>query len=456
MRFLTFFSNSYLLLHLTWTLSSFSLLATAQPKNPCSGFLSTPAQVRQTIDQLVVDAVKDRPEIDILAKDWLSELAAQRPDVAEKLGVQVNTAHLEPNQEQIRLARDIIIHGRAFIEEVYSIGPIKILRYLNQEGEFFHVYVRPSKMKSLQGTEIEFILYIDSNTGAIDANGSTGLELLKHLFEVQNSYTGFIFIDLNFLGEVNYFTDGYLAGNQYLSILGKVIRENLRSTDLLFKLGGDEFGIVLPNIALLQSPDSDLFPDLPSNSPHSSTPETGPLESLLNRLVFAIQESREARSIFVREKRIAGNYYWAIHKAQNISDLDQTLINKLTPEARKFAQEDFLEFKKQILSNLIDRRWQLSVLRPSISLAGVIASPGTSFAKIRATAENEGSQVKIGFKNQIGLSTNKYTWNNPIPPDSHAPTSSSRRTERRRNRMTRPLPRKPVVLSGGLGDTSGP
>ncbi len=54
-----------------------------------------------------------------------------------------------------------------------------------------------------------------------------------------------IYLDLNDLKKIND-TYGHKAGDAALSHLSKVIVQNLRDSDIIGRLGGDEFGIILP------------------------------------------------------------------------------------------------------------------------------------------------------------------------------------------------------------------
>lgn len=57
----------------------------------------------------------------------------------------------------------------------------------------------------------------------------------------------FIYIDFDYFKEIND-TYGHLTGDKVLEIAGKIIRKNLRSTDIPCRLGGDEFIIFLPEM----------------------------------------------------------------------------------------------------------------------------------------------------------------------------------------------------------------
>lgn len=80
--------------------------------------------------------------------------------------------------------------------------------------------------------------------------------------------SAFLFVDLNFLGKVNYFQGGFQDGDRYIQAFGEAVQavfsQSLRigpatnlqnenrkvsfSQDLLFAIGGDEFIVVLRNV----------------------------------------------------------------------------------------------------------------------------------------------------------------------------------------------------------------
>ncbi len=58
----------------------------------------------------------------------------------------------------------------------------------------------------------------------------------------------FLMLDIDHFKRIND-RHGHDAGDDVLTALGKILSENVRSTDLAVRLGGEEFGIVLPNIS---------------------------------------------------------------------------------------------------------------------------------------------------------------------------------------------------------------
>ncbi|MGH7268730.1 MAG: GGDEF domain-containing protein, partial [Candidatus Rokuibacteriota bacterium] len=56
---------------------------------------------------------------------------------------------------------------------------------------------------------------------------------------------GLLLIDLDGFKAVND-TAGHLAGDHVLQVVGRVLRENCRTTDVPARLGGDEFAVILP------------------------------------------------------------------------------------------------------------------------------------------------------------------------------------------------------------------
>jgi diguanylate cyclase len=85
----------------------------------------------------------------------------------------------------------------------------------------------------------------------------TGLGNRRHLFRVLDAFfddcreagvtdrpLAFLFVDLNSFKEIND-SFGHPAGDQLLALLGRRLQGALRNTDLLVRIGGDEFAVVL-------------------------------------------------------------------------------------------------------------------------------------------------------------------------------------------------------------------
>ncbi len=64
---------------------------------------------------------------------------------------------------------------------------------------------------------------------------------------------GILVVDLDGFKAVND-TGGHEAGDRVLQIVGRVIRENCRTTDIPARLGGDEFAVILPEASRLTVP----------------------------------------------------------------------------------------------------------------------------------------------------------------------------------------------------------
>jgi diguanylate cyclase (GGDEF)-like protein len=74
-------------------------------------------------------------------------------------------------------------------------------------------------------------------------------EQLEHLFDLaknQNGFLGFVIFDIDFFKKVND-TYGHDAGDKVLQIIAKLADENFRETDLVGRIGGEEFCIVFTN-----------------------------------------------------------------------------------------------------------------------------------------------------------------------------------------------------------------
>lgn len=73
------------------------------------------------------------------------------------------------------------------------------------------------------------------------------MEKLNSEIGYQESDFSLWMFDIDHFKQIND-TYGHLVGDEVLVHLGKVINENLRSSDLAGRYGGDKFIVVLPNI----------------------------------------------------------------------------------------------------------------------------------------------------------------------------------------------------------------
>jgi diguanylate cyclase (GGDEF)-like protein len=83
-------------------------------------------------------------------------------------------------------------------------------------------------------------------------DGMTGLlsrdSFFNRLDQLRGDETSnvFLFVDVDLFKEIND-NFGHLVGDQALVLLGKIFRKTLRKDDLIGRIGGEEFGIFLPN-----------------------------------------------------------------------------------------------------------------------------------------------------------------------------------------------------------------
>lgn len=85
------------------------------------------------------------------------------------------------------------------------------------------------------------LAYKDAYTGIFNRRYLT--ETMAKLLEAESSFT-FCYIDINHLKYVND-TYGHGEGDKYIMTIVNLIQDRIRETDLLARIGGDEFGVLL-------------------------------------------------------------------------------------------------------------------------------------------------------------------------------------------------------------------
>ncbi|MBU3200943.1 GGDEF domain-containing protein [Clostridium estertheticum] len=98
--------------------------------------------------------------------------------------------------------------------------------------------------------KLQYDACMDAVTGVL--NRRAGLEILeKTISEAAREEENFIicFADIDDFKKVNDVV-GHNAGDKILAEVGNILRVNIRKTDTVFRIGGDEFIIIFPNTTL--------------------------------------------------------------------------------------------------------------------------------------------------------------------------------------------------------------
>lgn len=152
------------------------------------------------------------------------------------------------------LAGDHLVAART-----QTIGEVAGITVIGLLGLILGLYTRHSRVRieraysqHLEGLSqrLRSLAYQDSLTELY--NHRYFYEQLAHEVERANRYSrpvSVILLDLNNFKEVND-TYGHLMGDKLLSLMGKIIKEQVRGADIPARYGGDEFAIILPDTPL--------------------------------------------------------------------------------------------------------------------------------------------------------------------------------------------------------------
>ncbi|WP_304545748.1 GGDEF domain-containing protein [Sulfurimonas microaerophilic] len=114
-------------------------------------------------------------------------------------------------------------------------------------GTFTHESDKQLKNISIMNNKLKHLAHIDPLTNLYNRRFVN--EQMAYHFDIvksQNSFLGLTMFDVDFFKKVND-TYGHDAGDKVLQMIAKLAKENFRETDLIGRIGGEEFCIVFTN-----------------------------------------------------------------------------------------------------------------------------------------------------------------------------------------------------------------
>ena len=215
---------------------------------------STIARERSTHDRGVVSALRDESAADRLkhAEDRdhaaiLRDRGAEARDALARLHDLQSDDDASPDDIVVRAERD---RARAAADRVKAASDRA--RAAVDRAEAAHERAEALRQRSQSEDELRRAT-TDELTGA--RTRLFGLEEVSRELERAHR-TGvtlvLAFVDVDGLKEVND-SEGHLAGDALLQLVGETIRANVRPYDVIVRYGGDEFVCAMPNISAAEA-----------------------------------------------------------------------------------------------------------------------------------------------------------------------------------------------------------
>lgn len=149
----------------------------------------------------------------------------------------------------------------------------------NEEGEIIGLMGITREINELKDTETQLKWLATHDPLTSLANRyllSDRVEQAIHRAKRNKGLFAILFIDLNGFKAIND-TSGHDVGDQYLMRVAQILVENVRSTDTVARIGGDEFVVLLDE---LQHPE--IAAKVAKKLSRSITQETDPIENLVS------------------------------------------------------------------------------------------------------------------------------------------------------------------------------
>ncbi len=203
-----------------------------------------------------------------------------------------------------RAARATMIVYLGLVVLIGTVGPAEYLQGLGTWHEVLRLVLfllLAMEVGFLWRRRVDTDSHIDQLTGVYTrdgmyAHGPRELSRAKRY----NTPLVFVIVDLDDFKEVND-TAGHNAGDRVLAKVAEELRMNVRSTDLVFRFGGDEFSLLLPHTNIDQA--GRLMERLRSQSSHPWSWGASQLEPEDSLESLAI---RADQSMYLDKKRRRG------------------------------------------------------------------------------------------------------------------------------------------------------
>ena len=156
------------------------------------------------------------------------------------------------NDKDIKITESMTIIPLCIGEEILGVIYLEQSVNLKQDIELLNIFANQAAV-AIQNTRLYEMATLDPLTGVYVRRffDQCILRELRTALRL-NQALSLIMLDLNNLKKINDM-HGHLAGDQILSLIGRILKESTRSSDFPCRYGGDEFTILLTNTTIKKS-----------------------------------------------------------------------------------------------------------------------------------------------------------------------------------------------------------